>query len=193
MASLLKQMRLDNVFDADPKRSPRRFTIVVPSNAAWEEARRGFGKQYNTLIEGKFPNYGKAILERHFRISERAKTFEELVEISRTSPRRIVEFIASNLEFTEQGEFDAGLNAYKDFFVTWHKDDHIPNNNDDRRSEIQAKVIRPNVECTNGILHIVDKVFIDEAPPWTVGSAPKIGSSSTTFIFTALIYALNLI
>ena len=44
------------------------------------------------------------------------------------------------------------LDAYKDNYVTW--------------KEKQARVIRPNIECTNGIIHTIDTVMIDDAPPW---------------------------
>ena len=37
--------------------------------------------------------------------------------------------------------------------------------------EKQAKVIRPNIECTNGIIHTIDTVMIDDAPPWALGRA----------------------
>ena len=47
--------------------------------------------------------------------------------------------------------------AYKDNYVTW--------------KEKQARVIRPNIECTNGIIHTIDTVMIDDAPPWAVGRA----------------------
>ena len=47
--------------------------------------------------------------------------------------------------------------AYKDNYVTWN--------------EKQARVIRPNIECTNGIIHTIDTVMIDDAPPWAVGRA----------------------
>ncbi len=40
--------------------------------------------------------------------------------------------------------------------------------------KVTAKVLRPNVECTNGIIHLVDHVFIDDAPPWTVGGAGRV-------------------
>jgi hypothetical protein len=49
--------------------------------------------------------------------------------------------------------------AYKDNFVAW--------------KEIQGKVLRPNLECTNGYIHLVDTVMIDDTPPWAVGSAFK--------------------
>ena len=42
---------------ADPLQSSRRFTLVVPSNSAWEKAQLDFSKAYNTIIEGQFPDY----------------------------------------------------------------------------------------------------------------------------------------
>ena len=35
----------------------RQFTLVVPSNAAWEKAQMNFHKAYNTLTDGQFPQY----------------------------------------------------------------------------------------------------------------------------------------
>ncbi len=57
MASLMRQLRLDEALSLPPSRAPRRFTLVVPTNAAWEKAQLDFSKAYNTLIEGQFPNY----------------------------------------------------------------------------------------------------------------------------------------
>ena len=48
----------------------------------------------------------KTVLERHFRVDDRAFTFEELVEITRTSPRRQVPMVKDGLEFTQLGEFE---------------------------------------------------------------------------------------
>ena len=33
---------------------------------------------------------------------------------------------------------------------------------------VRGKVIRPNIECTNGYIHLVDTVMIDDAPPYAV-------------------------
>ena len=68
--------------------------------------------------------------------------------------------------------------AYKEQFVKWR--------------ETTTKVVRPNVECTNGIIHLVDKVFIDNSPPWTVGKASQIASSSLLLTALALILSTNM-
>ena len=46
------------------------------------------------------------ILQRHIKSSERGQTFEELVEMTRGSPRRSVEMMVGRLEFTQLGEFN---------------------------------------------------------------------------------------
>ena len=57
MASLVRQLRLDDAFAARPDQTARRFTLIVPTNSAWEKAQLDFSKAYNTLVEGQFPNY----------------------------------------------------------------------------------------------------------------------------------------
>ena len=46
------------------------------------------------------------ILQRHLKSSERGHTFEELVELTRGSPRRSVDMMIGRLEFTQLGEFN---------------------------------------------------------------------------------------
>ncbi len=53
---------------------------------------------------------GKAIMERHFKIAEQPLTFETLEELSRTSPRRVVDMMGGQLTFTQQGEFKLSMN-----------------------------------------------------------------------------------
>ncbi len=48
----------------------------------------------------------KTIIERHTKVGDRLVTFEELVEMTRRSPRRTVEMIAGELTFTQLGEIE---------------------------------------------------------------------------------------
>ena len=67
MWSMLVQTRLDRfisqgasmtVEDGSFVRRPK-FTLVVPSNAAWEKAQMNFHQAYNTLLDGQMPQYVK--------------------------------------------------------------------------------------------------------------------------------------
>ena len=55
MWSLMKQLRIDRKL-SNPQ-SRRMFTVIVPSNAAWEKAQLNFGKAFNTLQNPQFPQY----------------------------------------------------------------------------------------------------------------------------------------
>ena len=55
--------------------------------------------------------------------------------------------------------------AYKDNFVAMSE-------------AVRAKVIRPNIECTNGYIHVIDTVMLDDAAPYTVIANKATGSSA---------------
>ena len=57
-------------------------------------------------------------MERHFKVGDRSLVFEELVEKSRQSPRRIVEMAGGQLTFTEQGEFTQNLSKKRNYDVS---------------------------------------------------------------------------
>ena len=54
-------------------------------------------------------------------------------------------------------------------------------------NEKSGKVIRPNIECTNGIIHTVDTVMIDDAPPWQVGAASTTSWSASAIMISLLV------
>ena len=59
---------------------------------------------------------------------------------------------------------------------------------------VRAKVIRPNIECTNGYIHLVDTVMLDDAPPYAVIANSAIGLSTyhNYFYFSiAIIFILR--
>ena len=63
-----------------------------------------FCSTHSFLIGVIFQTVG--ILQRHLKSSERGHTFEELVELTRGSPRRSVDMMIGRLEFTQLGEFN---------------------------------------------------------------------------------------
>ena len=54
---------------------------------------------------------------------------------------------------------------------------------------VRAKVIRPNIECTNGYIHLIDTVMLDDSPPYAVIANGQRGISSHAF---NTIYAFSL-
>ena len=56
------------------------------------------------------------------------------------------------------------LGAYKENHVKLHTAGDMGSTNDN----VRAKVVRPNIECTDGYIHIIDTAMIDDTPPWTI-------------------------
>ena len=86
-------------------------------------------------------------------------------------------FQGGQLIFTGAGEIS--FDAYKDWFVSWGPG-----------AKIKGKVVRPNIECTNGYIHLVDTVMIDASPPWTVAAASPAPTLSASLVSVLLILIL---
>ena len=61
---------------------------------------------------------------------------------------------------------------------------------------VRGRVVRPNIECTNGMIHLVDTVMIDDAPPYQViasggEESPKLKLTLFTIIQMALITLIH--
>ena len=54
--------------------------------------------------------------------------------------------------------------------------------------QVRAKVIRPNIECTNGYIHLIDTVMLDDSPPYAVIASGVRGISYLPLrtIYTAI-------
>ena len=63
--------------------------------------------------------------------------------------------------------------------------------------QVRAKVIRPNIECTNGYIHLIDTVMLDDSPPYAViaSGVREISYPSFRTICTATfgLYLLNIL
>ena len=135
-------------------RPGKKITFIVPTNGAWEKVKTRFNTAFKTLLDQSQPQYVRGIVQRHMKMSLRPMTIEQLTERSLRNPRRTVDMENGQLMFSKQGEFE--FNAYKEWFVKWR--------------EVQGRVVRPNIECTNGYIHLVDTAMLDDSPPWTVAS-----------------------
>ena len=53
--------------------------------------------------------------------------------------------------------------------------------------DVKAKLIRPNLECTNGYIHIIDRVIMKRRDVTLIAAA---GKAQTMPIFVAIVAAL---
>ena len=65
-------------------------------------------------------NQTLGILKRHLKIDERPYTFEELVEMTRSSPQIAIDMMQDKLEFTQLGEFQLSMKKKSPAFVSFY-------------------------------------------------------------------------
>ena len=105
-------------------------------------------------------------MRRHLIIASRAYTIEELVEKSTRETSQAVDTETGALRFTSVGT--NAFSAYNEWWVSWEGAcrsvsssllyitiiiiiiDHCRNTYTEACRGVKARVVRPNIECTNG-------------------------------------------
>nr|CAI5853120.1 unnamed protein product [Callosobruchus analis] len=144
-------------FNEQLNNADKRFTYFVPRDKAWENAKVAFPSAIKKLFMPEFMHmYGVATLERHLVISDVPYTMERIKQWSNETHRGPFDSIASTTSRREvelptvRGSLRIAVEERKDntFIIHW-KGEKIP-------------VFKPNVECTNGIIHVIDFPFLKE-------------------------------
>jgi len=115
------------------------FTFLVPTDKAWEQIKKDFATAYKVLFMGDFFYQVHHILERHLKVGAKL-SLNDLVNASQEGKGFEV-FRGSPLQLTTQEE-----NGEMVTTVSY--------------DGIVARVVRANIECTNGYIHLIDKVVM---------------------------------
>jgi len=111
------------------------YTYLVPTNEAWIALQKQYASAYKVLFNGQFFYQANNILDRHLKIGS-ALNIEDIVKSNKLTTVRGAPLQVSLENFE-------GENAV---FIT--------------HEEITARVIRSNLRCSNGYIHIIDKVIM---------------------------------
>ncbi|XP_021951577.1 fasciclin-1 isoform X1 [Folsomia candida] len=180
--------------------SKLKFTLFAPSNLAWEKIYRIAPSEYKKLQMGEFGYHVAKIIERHM-IVGRAFTIEQLHELSTN---------ASDQAFPIQAVHGILRIESKDDVARKFANDPNHRRGDYYRPEIsnpypysvlwmneKSNVVRPNINCTNGIIHIIDTVLM-QPDDVTVGyiasrsDAPSIPFYHPLLIISSIIVMFSL-
>jgi len=144
------------------EKSDRKFTYLVPSNEAWKNLQRKMASTWKVLFQGDFGYQTEQILERHLKIGE-ALSVKQLVE--KTKKDGGVRMIRGyyDLKFKE-------VNNGQGVVVEWE--------------DLEIRIIRPNLECTNGFIHVIDQVIMKRRD--VVLSSARKTVPQMIFILTAV-------
>ena len=107
----------------------------------------------------------QTILERHLKIGD-ALTTQQMVEMTNTDGSVSMLRGSPGFKFVEKTD-ETGENYT---VIEWE--------------DLEARVIRPNLECNNGFIHIIDKVIMKKRDV-TLSKSPK----SVTVALTILIFS----
>lgn len=150
------------------------FTLFVPSNEAWSFIKRTMPSAYKKLFMGDFAYHVRYILERHM-IVGKDLSLEELTALTNNSTRR--DYKQERLNMT-RGKiyFQAFVRKnFGEYYVEWNG--------------IKARVIRPDVECVNGVVHVIDQVLMLNRDVTVSGSAMPAVTGMATLIATCVTVA----
>ncbi|TGZ53448.1 Fasciclin-1 [Temnothorax longispinosus] len=126
----------------------KRFTYFAPLDYAWKEASNNYPSTTKKLFMPEYSYHTKQILERHLVIADQAFTMAKLREISNDTLFLPAARDILKLRVKEYGE---------SYTLEWEGK--------------RIRVVRPDVECTNGIIHVISAVFLKDSDVRVTGGA----------------------
>lgn len=148
-------------FNGELKSGPQRFTFFAPSDAAWKKIQ---DQMYlGDLFSTAFEREASEILGRHLILANRTYNIEFLKEASKNDTELNLSSLSGSLTMRVK-ESDAYYIKWKNKLIT---------------------VNRPDYECTNGIVHVIDDLFLDQEDLVKLGLAKK-NNEVIFFLWNAL-------
>ncbi|XP_043862208.1 fasciclin-1 isoform X11 [Drosophila santomea] len=152
-------------FNDQLNNTQRRFTYFVPRDKGWQKTELDYPSAHKKLFMADFAYHSKSILERHLAISDKEYTMKDLVKFSQESGSVILPTFRDSLSIRVEEE--AGR-----YVIIWNYK--------------KINVYRPDVECTNGIIHVIDYPLLEEKDVVVAGGS-YLPESSISIILANLI------
>ncbi|XP_055381889.1 fasciclin-1-like [Condylostylus longicornis] len=125
------------------------YTYFVATNKAWDNVNLKYPSTHKKLFMRDFMYHSQRILERHLLLADHAFTIEELYNLSSGINKVLLPTLRDSLSLKIEKENEQSLTEganeeknWPEYFFYWRN--------------IKIKIIRPDIECTNGIIHVID-------------------------------------
>ncbi|KRG01981.1 fasciclin-1 isoform X14 [Drosophila mojavensis] len=128
-------------FNDQLNNTQRRYTFFVPRDKGWQKTELDYPSAHKKLFMRDFAYHSKYILERHLVIADHVFTMKDLAQMSLTTDNVVLPTFRDSLKMKVNEE--AGR-----YVITWNYK--------------KINVYRPDVECTNGIIHVIDYPLLEE-------------------------------
>lgn len=162
MLNLTYQFGRLNQFNEQLNKTTKRFTYFIPRDKAWMQwFHEHQGAHLNSFLTDIYQS--RSVLERHLVVADRVFTMSDLRNMSNDS--LILPTVGPhNLQIRVKEED-------RRFFIQW------------KETGKWIPVFRPDVECTNGVIHVIDAPLVRDHDITTSGSS-SIRGYTTTFVIT---------
>ncbi|XP_021919036.1 fasciclin-1 isoform X2 [Zootermopsis nevadensis] len=150
--------------------STKRFTYFVPRDYAWHKAEIHFPSAHKKLFMKDYGYHVRQILERHLVVSDQPYTMADLKRLANDTVT--LPTVRDHLKLRIK-ESD------KSYYVEWQGE--------------WIHVFRPDVECTNGIIHVIDSVFLKESDVRVTRSpsVPLMATHVTIILSVAMLFSVK--
>ncbi|XP_021703235.1 fasciclin-1 isoform X3 [Aedes aegypti] len=192
MLNLTYQFGRLNHFNEQLNKTTKRFTYFIPRDKAWMQWFHDHqGANLNDFLFDR--DQSRSVLERHLVVADRVFTMTDLKNMSNDSlilptvgphnlqirvkeEDRTFIFVKSHRMTLGTAEDDYSSSLQSGFFIQW------------RETNKWIPVFRPDVECTNGVIHVIDAPLVRDHDITTSGSS---SSSISSFVTTMVITVAN--
>ncbi|XP_059487719.1 fasciclin-1 isoform X2 [Neocloeon triangulifer] len=151
----------------------KRYTYFVPRDSAWEKAELHYPSTHKKLFMRDFQYHARSILERHL-IVDQAYTMAELKDLFQHNesaiPHTVRDILHIKVKEIDKTDAEAGEAGY---YLEWQGE--------------RILVSRPDVECTNGIIHVIDTPLLRDADVRVTGGVD--GLAPLMSVLTLLVAA----
>ncbi|XP_032595684.1 fasciclin-1 isoform X4 [Drosophila grimshawi] len=128
-------------FNDQLNNTQRRYTFFVPRDKGWQKTEVDYPSAHKKLFMRDFSYHSKNLLERHLVIADHVFTMKDLAQMSLTTDNVVLPTFRDSLKVRVEEE--AGR-----YVLLWNYK--------------KINVYRPDVECTNGIIHVIDYPLLEE-------------------------------
>jgi len=139
-----------------------RVTFLVPSNGAWDSLARLMPSVHKKLFMKQFAYHGNQLLNRHFAMG-RGLTMDELLV------QQPLKTVSASINFTRS--------STGEYFVEWEF--------------LRARIVRPDVECIDGVIHVIDRVLVLKGEISVSGQSEQAIFNPILMLLTACVFTLQ--
>ncbi|XP_030573284.1 fasciclin-1 isoform X2 [Drosophila novamexicana] len=140
-------------FNDQLNNTQRRYTFFVPRDKGWQKTELDYPSAHKKLFMRDFAYHSKYILERHLVLADHVFTMKDLAQMSLTTDNVVLPTLRDSLKVKVEEEAghlhdEYASHEWTGYVLVWNYK--------------KINVYRPDVECTNGIIHVIDYPLLEE-------------------------------